>query len=165
MFQGRALRLRYFVQLPCFDWREVAENWFGACCCSFGSVAEVLSVSFEQSLQLQPGKCLVGPSTFYVEFCDVIVKDESGLSSKETNTKQLTTTGFLAFGNGFMVWENQQSKLIKWLPVRCTSCASLIGAYPCNSTDCGPSKEGIHLFRCQVILTCHTDATFNDIDR
>ncbi|KAI5080040.1 hypothetical protein GOP47_0005519 [Adiantum capillus-veneris] len=153
--------VRSFVQLPCFDWREVAENWFGACCCSFGSAAEMLSVSFERILQLRPGKCLVGPSTFYVDFSDVTVKEESGLSSDERNTRQSTTTHFLAFGDGFMVWENQQSKVINWFPVRCTSCASLIGAYPHTSSHCGSSKEGLHLFRCQVI-TCHKDATFDN---
>ncbi|KAF5183472.1 hypothetical protein FRX31_026937 [Thalictrum thalictroides] len=26
--------------MPSADWREVADNWFGACCCSFGGISE-----------------------------------------------------------------------------------------------------------------------------
>ncbi|KAJ8492388.1 hypothetical protein OPV22_014109 [Ensete ventricosum] len=32
--------LRHFVEMPSVNWREVADNWFGACCCSFGGISE-----------------------------------------------------------------------------------------------------------------------------
>ncbi|KAL1074155.1 hypothetical protein V6Z11_D11G270200 [Gossypium hirsutum] len=33
---------RNFVEMPSSDWREVADNWFGGCCCSFGGISEKL---------------------------------------------------------------------------------------------------------------------------
>lgn len=156
--------VRNLVQLPCFDWRDIVENWFGACCCSFGSKAEILSASFEKSLQLIPGKCLVGPATFYVDFSDVTVETESMVLNTDSKNKQSTTSHFLALGNGFMVWENQQSKYFSWLPVYCTGCASLIGAYACKPADSGLIREGLHLFRCQI-MAFNADGTLYDTCR
>ncbi|CAK8562207.1 unnamed protein product [Lathyrus sativus] len=34
--------IRNFVEMPSANWREVADNWFGACCCSFGGISEKL---------------------------------------------------------------------------------------------------------------------------
>ncbi|CAI8609089.1 unnamed protein product [Vicia faba] len=37
--------IRNFVEMPSPNWREVADNWFGACCCSFGGISEKLVTS------------------------------------------------------------------------------------------------------------------------
>ncbi|KAH7373961.1 hypothetical protein KP509_17G081200 [Ceratopteris richardii] len=126
-------------------------------------MAEFLSVRFEKSLQLQPGKCFVGPSTFYVDYSDVIVPNESSLHGRDVTAEQLHIP-FLAVGNGFMVWDNQHSKHVKWTPVHCSNCASLLGSYPYTCTDSGFSREGLHLFRCQVI-PCKGDGTLFDTYR
>ncbi|KAJ0041245.1 hypothetical protein Pint_28390 [Pistacia integerrima] len=34
--------LRHFVEMPSVNWQEAADNWFGACCCSFGGISEKL---------------------------------------------------------------------------------------------------------------------------
>ncbi|KAL1073155.1 hypothetical protein V6Z11_D11G202100 [Gossypium hirsutum] len=35
--------------MPSIDWREVADNWFGGCCCSFGGISEKLVTRFANS--------------------------------------------------------------------------------------------------------------------
>lgn len=140
------------------------ENWFGACCCSFGSKAEVLSARFEKSLNLSPGKCLVGSSTFYVDLSDAIVDLDSLMTSASIYGGQYSTLSFLALGNGFMVWENEMSKCSDWKPVHCTSCASLIGVYPCKKAGSGSIVEGLHLFRCQI-TTFNADGSLCDAYR
>jgi HECT-like Ubiquitin-conjugating enzyme (E2)-binding len=42
------------VQMPSSNWRDVAENWFGNCCCSFGAAAENLATQYLNSFNLSP---------------------------------------------------------------------------------------------------------------
>ncbi|TYI76670.1 hypothetical protein E1A91_D06G092500v1 [Gossypium mustelinum] len=35
--------------IQAIDWREVADNWFGGCCCSFGGISEKLVTRFANS--------------------------------------------------------------------------------------------------------------------
>lgn len=42
------------MQLPSLNWRDVAENWFGNCCCSFGAAAENLATQYMNSFNLLP---------------------------------------------------------------------------------------------------------------
>ncbi|KAJ4965229.1 hypothetical protein NE237_017078 [Protea cynaroides] len=51
--------LTSFVEMPSADWREVADNWFGACCCSFGGVSEKLVTEYVSSYSCRVGTCLV----------------------------------------------------------------------------------------------------------
>ncbi|KAI9071826.1 hypothetical protein K1719_046200 [Acacia pycnantha] len=41
--------LRRFVEMPSVNWREVADNWFGASCCSFGGISEKLVIKYANS--------------------------------------------------------------------------------------------------------------------
>ncbi|XVF59687.1 hypothetical protein PTKIN_Ptkin07bG0296000 [Pterospermum kingtungense] len=55
--------LRNFVEMPSIDWREVADNWFGGCCCSFGGVSEKLVTKFANSYTCAKGVCLLNFTT------------------------------------------------------------------------------------------------------
>ncbi|XP_058227839.1 uncharacterized protein LOC131336142 isoform X2 [Rhododendron vialii] len=59
--------LRLFSEMPSTNWREVADNWFGACCCSFGGVSEKLVINYATSYGSPPGVCLL--STTFVLLC------------------------------------------------------------------------------------------------
>ncbi|XVE82559.1 hypothetical protein DITRI_Ditri16bG0015100 [Diplodiscus trichospermus] len=55
--------LRNFVEMPSIDWREVADNWFGACCCSFGGISEKLVTRYANSYTCAKGVCLLNFTT------------------------------------------------------------------------------------------------------
>ncbi|XP_022751405.1 uncharacterized protein LOC111300062 isoform X2 [Durio zibethinus] len=55
--------LRNFLEMPSIDWREVADNWFGACCCSFGGISEKLVTRFAKSFTCTKGLCLLNFTT------------------------------------------------------------------------------------------------------
>jgi len=50
---------RNFVEMPSVNWREVADNWFGACCCSFGGISEKMVMRYVSSYTCVPGVCLL----------------------------------------------------------------------------------------------------------
>ncbi|KAG9449745.1 hypothetical protein H6P81_009710 [Aristolochia fimbriata] len=51
--------LRNFVEMPSANWREVADNWFGSCCCSFGGISEKLVYAYANSYTCIKGTCLL----------------------------------------------------------------------------------------------------------
>ncbi|KAK7262894.1 hypothetical protein RJT34_30475 [Clitoria ternatea] len=55
--------LRNFVEMPSVNWREVADNWFGACCCSFGGISEKLVMRYVNSHTCAPGLCLLSSTS------------------------------------------------------------------------------------------------------
>lgn len=55
--------LRHFVEMPSVDWREVADNWFGTCCCSFGGVSEKLVNGYANSYTCAKGMCHLSSTT------------------------------------------------------------------------------------------------------
>ncbi|XP_026393474.1 uncharacterized protein LOC113288597 [Papaver somniferum] len=83
--------LRSFVEMPSFDWREVADNWFGTCCCSFGGISEILVKKYANSYSSVKGICL------YDATCVVVSKDDiSGYvfpDSLEGNEKYVQESG------------------------------------------------------------------------
>ncbi|KAL3525344.1 hypothetical protein ACH5RR_013716 [Cinchona calisaya] len=50
--------LRCFKEIPSVNWQETADNWFGACCCSFGGISEKLVRSYAKSYTCAAGVCL-----------------------------------------------------------------------------------------------------------
>ena len=51
------------MELPSADWRDVADNWFGAGCCSFGGISEKLVQEYTKSYSCPQSTCLLdGPS-------------------------------------------------------------------------------------------------------
>ncbi|XP_057786768.1 uncharacterized protein LOC131004162 [Salvia miltiorrhiza] len=55
--------LRCFKEMPSVNWREVADNWFGNCCCSFGGVSEKLVAEYAKSYTCVPGVCLLNSTS------------------------------------------------------------------------------------------------------
>ncbi|KAK7360079.1 hypothetical protein VNO77_02053 [Canavalia gladiata] len=55
--------LRNFVEMPSVNWREVADNWFGTCCCSFGGISEKLVTRYVNSYMCVPGICLLSSAS------------------------------------------------------------------------------------------------------
>ncbi|KAL5063740.1 hypothetical protein RYX36_025477 [Vicia faba] len=67
--------IRNFVEMPSPNWREVADNWFGACCCSFGGISEKLVTRYVNSHTCAQGMCLLSSTS--VTFCkDDLVKTD-----------------------------------------------------------------------------------------
>lgn len=54
---------RCFVEMPSVNWRDVADNWFGTCCCSFGGVSEKLVEKYVKSYTCAPGLCLLNTTS------------------------------------------------------------------------------------------------------
>uniref|UniRef100_A0A1D1Z0T0 Elongation factor Tu n=2 Tax=Anthurium amnicola TaxID=1678845 RepID=A0A1D1Z0T0_9ARAE len=49
--------------MPSANWREVADNWFGACCCSFGGASEKMVHEYVKAYSCSEVTCLLdGPS-------------------------------------------------------------------------------------------------------
>ncbi|KAE8010543.1 hypothetical protein FH972_006908 [Carpinus fangiana] len=49
--------------MPSVDWREVADNWFGTCCCSFGGISEKLVTGYAKSYTCAEGICQLSFTT------------------------------------------------------------------------------------------------------
>lgn len=41
------------MDLPSVNWTDVADNWFGTCCCSFGGISEKLVTRYVKSYGAQ----------------------------------------------------------------------------------------------------------------
>lgn len=75
--------------MPSTNWREVADNWFGACCCSFGGVSEKLVTNYATSYGSPPGVCLL--STTFVLLCKDDLVDCKFLLSHRNEQHQSET--------------------------------------------------------------------------
>ncbi|KAF7809697.1 DUF2351 family protein [Senna tora] len=64
--------LRSFIEMPSVNWREVADNWFGACCCSFGGVSEKLVIKYANSYSCKPGICLLSSTSITLYKDDLV---------------------------------------------------------------------------------------------
>ncbi|XP_074296088.1 uncharacterized protein LOC141623838 isoform X2 [Silene latifolia] len=51
--------VRCLVDLPSVNWTDVADNWFGSCCCSFGSISEKLVTKYVKLNKCTEGSCLL----------------------------------------------------------------------------------------------------------
>lgn len=51
--------VRCLVDLPSVNWTDVADNWFGTCCCSFGGISEKLVAKYVKSYRCAEGTCLL----------------------------------------------------------------------------------------------------------
>ncbi|XP_031476475.1 uncharacterized protein LOC116248044 [Nymphaea colorata] len=57
---------RAFTEVPSVNWREAADNWFGACCCSFGGASEKLATAYERASTCQVDVCAVDNSSVII---------------------------------------------------------------------------------------------------
>lgn len=64
--------IKSFTEMPSTNWSEVADNWFGGCCCSFGGISNKLVAKYANSYASTPGTCLLS-TTFIVLYKDDLV--------------------------------------------------------------------------------------------
>ncbi|XP_059640302.1 uncharacterized protein LOC132282594 [Cornus florida] len=55
--------LSFFVEMPSVNWPEVADNWFGSCCCSFGGISEKLVTRYANCYTCAAGICLLNTTS------------------------------------------------------------------------------------------------------
>ncbi|XP_058755800.1 uncharacterized protein LOC131629017 [Vicia villosa] len=67
--------IRNFVEMPSANWREVADNWFGACCCSFGGISEKLVTRYVNSHTCAQGMCLLSSTSVTICKDDLVESD------------------------------------------------------------------------------------------
>ncbi|XP_062000421.1 uncharacterized protein LOC133717718 [Rosa rugosa] len=79
--------LSTFVEMPSVNWREVADNWFGNCCCSFGEVSEKLVAGYANSYTSKIGVCLVSSTNITLCKDDLVECEflESGVCERQDN--------------------------------------------------------------------------------
>ncbi|XP_021714576.1 uncharacterized protein LOC110682538 [Chenopodium quinoa] len=58
-FKLTSRSVRCLVDLPSVNWTDVADNWFGTCCCSFGGISEKLVNKYVKSYRCAEGSCLL----------------------------------------------------------------------------------------------------------
>lgn len=51
--------LKQFVEMPSVNWPEMADNWFGGCCCSFGGASEKLVNRYAHAYACPMGVCML----------------------------------------------------------------------------------------------------------
>ncbi|XP_004289121.1 PREDICTED: uncharacterized protein LOC101309100 [Fragaria vesca subsp. vesca] len=79
--------LSTFVEMPSVNWREVADNWFGNCCCSFGEVSEKLVAGYANSYTSKMGVCLVSSTNITLCKDDLVGCEfpDSGVCERRDN--------------------------------------------------------------------------------
>ncbi|KAL9229548.1 hypothetical protein vseg_005003 [Gypsophila vaccaria] len=73
--------VRCLVDLPSVNWTDVADNWFGSCCCSFGSISEELVTKYVKLYKCTEGSCQLTPASL------ILCKDD--VNGFETSLAQL----------------------------------------------------------------------------
>ncbi|PON75730.1 Ubiquitin-conjugating enzyme E2-binding protein [Parasponia andersonii] len=90
--------LRKFAEMPSVNWREVADNWFGACCCSFGGISEQMVTRFANSYSCSKGTCLVNFGTLVVCKDDLVEYNFPDCGGDECHEAESDLTVDLGFG-------------------------------------------------------------------
>ncbi|KAK6924406.1 Ubiquitin-conjugating enzyme E2-binding protein [Dillenia turbinata] len=86
--------LRDFIEMPSINWREVADNWFGACCCSFGGISEKLVANFVNAYTCPQGVCLLNTSCVIISKDDILGCQFSGEKAKDKCEPGLDLAGY-----------------------------------------------------------------------
>lgn len=58
--------------MPSVNWTDVADNWFGNCCCSFGGVSEKLVAEYAKSYTCVSGVCLLNATSVVLCSDDIL---------------------------------------------------------------------------------------------
>lgn len=64
--------LRCFKEMPSVNWSDVADNWFGNCCCSFGGISEKLVAEYAKSYTCVSGVCLLNSTSVVLCTDDIL---------------------------------------------------------------------------------------------
>ncbi|MED6182010.1 hypothetical protein PIB30_024799 [Stylosanthes scabra] len=164
-FQLNRYPLRNFVEMPSANWREVADNWFGACCCSFGGISEKLVVRYANSYACSQGICLLSYTSVtlckddllectFPEVCEqkrcssvadnladeIVCKARitSGLTQESTATCSHTGQGICSFNENSRFGLNENEKL----SVNLRQEASMNKPDNCDFSNSHPDSNG-----------------------
>lgn len=80
--------------MPSIDWRDVADNWFGSCCCSFGGVGEKLVTEYAKSYTCAAGVCLLNETSVLLCKNDVLGCEFSDAKARLHCEPELNSTGY-----------------------------------------------------------------------
>ncbi|XP_051141400.1 uncharacterized protein LOC127258565 [Andrographis paniculata] len=81
--------LSCFEELPSVNWRDVADNWFGNCCCSFVGVSEKLVAKYAKSYTCAPGLCFLNPTSVLLSKDDLLGCSFSDAPIKQSHKSDL----------------------------------------------------------------------------
>ncbi|CAK9157103.1 unnamed protein product [Ilex paraguariensis] len=96
--------LRFFKEMPSVNWREVADNWFGACCCSFGGISEKLVTKYAESYACAAGVCLLSTTSLTLCKDDLVGCKFPDLDSSQDYESELNDAG-----GSFLIEVTQES--------------------------------------------------------
>ncbi|KAG9135805.1 hypothetical protein Leryth_002523 [Lithospermum erythrorhizon] len=82
--------LRFFEEMPSVNWQDVADNWFGGCCCSFGGIGEKLVMRYARSYKHTPGVCLLSHTSVVLCTDDLV---ECGFSDTNGENDEFKSAG------------------------------------------------------------------------
>ncbi|CAH2045330.1 unnamed protein product [Thlaspi arvense] len=74
-----------FSEMPSINWRESADNWFGNCCCAFGSISEKMVAKYTNSYTCSSGFCLLSATTVLLskdDLIECISSDKTGIENQ-----------------------------------------------------------------------------------
>ncbi|KAL8047363.1 hypothetical protein ABFX02_08G236100 [Erythranthe guttata] len=83
--------LRYVKDMPSVNWADVADNWFGNCCCSFGGVTEKLVADYAKSYTCAPGVGLLSTSSVLLCKSDILGCEFPDLQPKKNSEADLNS--------------------------------------------------------------------------
>ncbi|CAH9087089.1 unnamed protein product [Cuscuta epithymum] len=69
-----------FKEMPSVHWRDVADNWFGTCCCSFGGISEKLVLNYAKSYSSASGLCLLSETSVVISKYDFLEGEFTNIS-------------------------------------------------------------------------------------
>ncbi|KAE9597855.1 putative ubiquitin-conjugating enzyme E2-binding protein [Lupinus albus] len=138
--------LKSFVEMPSTNWREVADNWFGTCCCSFGGISEKLVVRYANSYTCAQGVCLLSSTS--VTLCkDDVVENNFPEGCKQ---QQCDSVAYNhrddGVGEGTINYGSNREKTST-----CSDTSEVINALDENSRFAHPENEKLSVnLRCEV---------------
>ncbi|KAJ4820686.1 HECT-like ubiquitin-conjugating enzyme (E2)-binding protein [Rhynchospora pubera] len=154
--------LRHILQMPSLNWRDVAENWFGNCCCSFGAAAEpgfsfeILSGPMYKSAVPNVDSCnchdnAEGPEEV-AHTSDMHDLNHTTSNCIVSNDPDRSNRQNLYFGGGFVHNDTNISKDVEWVEFCCEKCSSPLGSYPYwkDRGNTGTIDGGVRLFKCYI---------------
>ncbi|XP_006343429.1 uncharacterized protein [Solanum tuberosum] len=83
--------IRLFNEMPSVDWQDVADNWFGTCCCSFGGISEQLVMQFAKSYSCTTGVCLITGASVIICKEDLVGCEFPELKGDQTYDSQVNS--------------------------------------------------------------------------
>ena len=144
--------------MPSANWREVADNWFGACCCSFGGISEKLVIRYVNSYTCSRGICLLSSTS--VTLCkDDLVEYNFPESCVQQGCNSLADNP----GDDGVSKATKNSGLTKESTSTCSDAGEVICAFDENSRFALPENEKLSVnFRYEVTKSKPDNGDFSN---